>query len=457
MATIALSSSSNGKGTMVPVTFNTQRSVEAEKPDAQRRFAHMDIRRVLNQVIGRLRTDNINIDKSTLPQLCGVTREIVDSDSSLSYSAVERQQFTAQVIDEMIGYGPLEPLISDETVTDIQINGAKHIFVEVGGIKKKTTITFEDDEHLKHFIERIVSAVGRRVDETSPMVNARLRDGSRVNVVLPPVSLIGPVVTIRKFGTRRIGERDLLESHSLAPWMMEFLQAAVRARLNIIISGGGGAGKTTLLNVISRSIPQNERMVTIEDSAELQLIQPNVVSLETRQESLEGKGIITQRDLVVNALRMSPDRILVGEVRDEAAFDMLQAMNTGHEGSLTTIHANSPRDALSRLENLVLMGKINMPESSIRNQIASAIDLIVQGTRMSDGTRRITSVSEVTGTQGPVISMQEIFSFDRDTVCADGKVKGTFRGHGTIPECCGKIELAGSTFPAGFFSQKMEA
>jgi pilus assembly protein CpaF len=457
MATIALRSSSNGKGTMVPVTFNTQRSVEAEKPDAQRRFAHMDIRRVLNQVIGRLRTDNINIDKSTLPQLRGVTREIVDSDSSLSYSAVERQQFTAQVIDEMIGYGPLEPLISDETVTDIQINGAKNIFVEVGGIKKKTTITFEDDEHLKHFIERIVSAVGRRVDETSPMVNARLRDGSRVNVVLPPVSLIGPVVTIRKFGTRRIGERDLIESHSLAPWMMEFLQAAVRARLNIIISGGGGAGKTTLLNVISRSIPQNERMVTIEDSAELQLIQPNVVSLETRQESLEGKGIITQRDLVVNALRMSPDRILVGEVRDEAAFDMLQAMNTGHEGSLTTIHANSPRDALSRLENLVLMGKINMPESSIRNQIASAIDLIVQGTRMSDGTRRITSISEVTGTQGPVISMQEIFSFDRETVCADGRVKGTFRGHGTIPECCGKIELAGSTFPAGFFSQKMEA
>jgi pilus assembly protein CpaF len=335
------------------------------------------------------------------------------------------------------------------------INGPKEIFCEVDGLNQFIPITFRDEDHLNHVISRIVSAVGRRVDESSPIVDARLKDGSRVNVILPPVSLKGPAVSIRKF-TQKIRRNELIEKKSIARWMLEFLESAVMARINIIVSGGTGAGKTTLLNALSEAIPPMERLVTVEDSAELQISQKNIVTLETRPPNLEGKGEITQRDLVKNSLRMKPDRIIVGECRSGEAFDMLQAMNTGHEGSLTTIHANSPREAMSRLQDLILMADVGMTEASVRNHIAAARPIVIQVLRQSDGVRRVTHISEVTGKQSDVISMQDIFSFNSRGVDSEGRIRGAFEGHGIVPQCMSQIKLAGRDFEAGFWQQKME-
>lgn len=418
-----------------------------------KQFPAEDIQKVHAVLITDLRTEDLN--KVSKEALHKAARDIVNR-IGFQYTSVERDELAAQVLDEVLGHGPIEVLIREDRITDIMINGPKDIFCEVDGINRQIPITFRDDDHLKHHIDRIVSAVGRRVDESSPIVNARLLDGSRVNVILPPLSLKGPVVSIRKFGSNRITGSQLVEKKSVAPWMLEFLEAVVKARLNAVVSGGTGAGKTTLLNILSKAIPNTERILTIEDSAELQISQANVVPLETRSANLEGKGAITQRDLVINALRMKPDRIIVGECRGSEAFDMLQAMNTGHDGSLTTIHANSPRDALSRLLNMVQMGEMGLSEDAISKQIAAAIDIIVQAVRLSDGSRRISAISEVTGMQGQIISMQEIFSFQQKGVDVDGRVRGAFVGNGIVPECLTKIELIGKKFETGFFNQRMD-
>jgi pilus assembly protein CpaF len=346
----------------------------------------------------------------------------------------EREQVVVDIIDELFGLGPIEPLLADPAVSDILINGPQKVYIERRGLLEKTDIRFADDRHLMRIVERIVSRVGRRVDESSPMVDARLPDGSRVNVIIPPLSLEGPVVSIRRFGHDPLTALDLLGNSTLIRPMIDLLEATVKGKLNVMISGGTGAGKTTLLNVLSSFIPENERIVTIEDAAELQLKQEHVVRLETRPANIEGKGAVRQRQLVINALRMRPDRIVVGEVRGEEAVDMLQAMNTGHEGSLTTIHSNSPRDALMRLETMVSMANLNLPERAIRQQIASAINIIVQVARMPDGTRKLTTISEITGMEGPVITMQDLFVFERHGFDKEQRVRGRFRPEGIRPK-----------------------
>ncbi len=358
-------------------------------------------------------------------------------------SNAERDRLAQQVLDEVFGLGPLEALLQDPTISDIMVNTHETVFVERKGLLEKTDIAFRDNAHLMHIIEKIVSAVGRRIDESSPMVDARLLDGSRVNIVIPPLAVDGPLLSIRRFGSKPLGPDDLLRNQSLTPAMLRLLEGAVRSRLNIVVSGGTGAGKTTLLNVLSLYISQGERIVTIEDSAELQIKQQHVVRLECRPANLEGNGAVRQRELVINALRMRPDRIIVGEVRGGEALDMLQAMNTGHDGSLTTVHANTPRDAISRIETMVLMGNIVLPEKAIKAQIASAVDLIVQVSRMSDGTRRITHISEVTGTSGEIISMQDIFVFEKQGLAPDGQVKGSFVFTGIVPEFSDRLKSAG--------------
>ena len=329
----------------------------------------------------------------------------------MPFSASERTRLANEVMDEVFGLGPLEPLLQDPTVTDILVNTADAVYVERGGVLEKTNVVFKDNHHLMHIIDKIVSKVGRRVDESSPMVDARLADGSRVNAIIPPLAIDGPILSVRRFGADPLTADDLLGYRELTPTMMEVLQKAVKARLNIVVSGGTGAGKTTLLNVLSGFISPRERIVTIEDSAELRLKQEHVVRLECRPPNVEGKGGVRQRELLINALRMRPDRIIVGEVRGEEALDMLQAMNTGHDGSITTVHANSPRDAIARIETMSLMANLNLPEMALRQQIASAIQIIVQVSRMSDGSRRVTHISEITGTSDQVISMQDIFLF----------------------------------------------
>ena len=358
-------------------------------------------------------------------------------------SNAERDRLAQQVLDEVFGLGPLEALLQDPTVSDIMVNTHDTVFVERRGLLEKTDVAFRDNAHLMHIIEKIVSAVGRRIDESSPMVDARLLDGSRVNIVIPPLAVDGPLLSIRRFGSKPLRADDLLRNQSLTAPMLALLEGAVRARLNIVVSGGTGAGKTTLLNILSSYISQGERIVTIEDSAELQIKQEHVARLECRPANLEGNGAVRQRELMINALRMRPDRIIVGEVRGGEALDMLQAMNTGHDGSLTTVHANTPRDAISRIETMVMMGNIALPEKAIRSQIASAVDLIVQASRMSDGTRRITHISEITGTSGEVISMQDIFVFEKRGLMPDGKVKGAFVPTGIVPKFADRLKAAG--------------
>ena len=373
------------------------------------------------------------------------------AEEGMPLSMSERDVILGEVIDEVFGLGPLEPLLRDPTISDILVNTYKQVYVERSGRLERLPTTFQDDKHLMRVIDRIVSGVGRRVDDSSPMVDARLPDGSRVNAIIPPLAVDGPLLSIRRFPAERLKAEDLLPIKSLTRPMLEFLEHSVKNRLNMLISGGTGAGKTTLLNVLSSFIPDRERIVTIEDAAELQLQQEHVGRLETRPPNVEGKGAIRQRQLVINSLRMRPDRIVIGEVRGEEALDMLQAMNTGHDGSLTTVHANTPRDALSRIETMISMGAMNLPERAMRQQIASAIQIVVQQTRMSDGTRKVTSISEITGMEGDVITMQEIFCFEKLGVAQDGKVIGRFRATGVRPKACERLKASGVHLPADMF------
>src|SRR5712675_3015120 len=359
-------------------------------------------------------------------------------------SFAERERLSREILDEIFGLGPLEQLLKDPTISDILVNRYNKVYVERAGKLETTGLSFKDDQHLMQIIDRIVSRVGRRVDESSPMVDARLADGSRVNAIIPPLALDGACLSIRRFGRDPVTARNMIENHSLTEAMLELLSTMVKGRLNLLISGGTGAGKTTLLNVLSGYIPNVERIVTIEDAAELQLKQEHVVRLETRAPNIEGKGAVRQRQLVINSLRMRPDRIVVGEVRGEEAFDMLQAMNTGHEGSLTTVHANSVRDALARVENMVSMANLNIPERAVRHQIASAIHAVVQVARLSDGTREVVSISEVTGMDGDIISLQDIFVFERQGISDTGHVRGTFRATGIRPLFADRLATAGA-------------
>jgi pilus assembly protein CpaF len=391
-------------------------------------------------------------DERTRAQVFAVIQDVV-AQVKAPFDAPEKERLSLEILDELFGLGPLEPLLQDPTVSDILVNGAKEVYIERAGILEETKVVFKDDAHLMRIIQKIVSGVGRRVDETSPMVDARLADGSRVNVITPPLAIDGPHLSIRRFGHTPISEDNLLANKALNAPMLALLKAAVAARLNIVISGGTGAGKTTLLNVLSGYISAKERIVTIEDSAELQLKQRHVVRLECRPANADGKGSIQARQLVINSLRMRPNRIVVGEVRGEEALDMLQAMNTGHDGSMTTVHANSPRDALTRIETMAMMANLNLPEKAIRRQIASAVSLVLQTARFSDGTRRLTHVTEITGMESDVVSMQDLFLFEKQGVSADGNVLGTFNATGIRPKFAERLKAAGLDLPSDMFDQ----
>src|SRR5579859_5624185 len=380
---------------------------------------------------------------------------LIDGEQTL-LSSLERQQISEEVLDEVFGLGPLEPLLQDPTISDILVNGHKQVYVERKGLLEITNVCFRDNSHLLRIIDKIVSQVGRRVDESNPMVDARLSDGSRVNAIVPPLAVDGPLLSIRRFGTDKLMPADLVEKKALMPGMMDLLEAAVKAKLNIVIAGGTGAGKTTLLNALSAFISPKERIVTIEDAAELQLKQPHLARLETRPANLEGQGAVRQRQLLVNALRMRPDRIVVGEVRGEEALDMLQAMNTGHDGSLTTVHANTPRDAVSRLEVMVSLANANMQMVSIRQQIASAVHLLVQTSRMSDGLFSNTAITEVTGMEGEIVTLQDLFVFEKRGLDPDGKVVGRFAATGIRPKFYEKLLSAGIRLRSDLFEEVAE-
>ena len=384
----------------------------------------------------------------------GIVKEII-ADQRVPLNYDEQEKIQADLLDEVFGLGPLEPLLRDPKISDILVNDKDHVFIEKGGLLQRVSTSFRDDRHLLQIIDRIVSRVGRRVDESSPMVDARLPDGSRVNAIIPPLALDGPSLSIRRFGTGPLAANSLVELKSISAEMMEVLSSAVKARISIVISGGTGSGKTTLLNILSQYIPNNERLVTIEDAAELRLAQENIVRLETRPPNIEGNGAIKQRQLLINCLRMRPDRIIMGEIRGEEAFDMLQAMNTGHEGSMTTIHSNTPRDAISRLESMVAMG-MTLPEKSVRQQIAAAITIVVQATRMSDGSRKVTSIAEITGMEENVISMQEIFSFQKRGIGPDGKVIGVFQPSRIRPQFLERLRTSGIFLPPTLFEKTLE-
>jgi pilus assembly protein CpaF len=370
-------------------------------------------------------------------------------------SRAERLRLFEAIAAEILGYGPIEPLLRDDTITEVMVNGPKQVYIERAGKLYKTDVIFESDDHVMRIIDRIVSPIGRRVDESSPYVDARLPDGSRVNIVIPPISLVGPVITIRKFSRDPFQVDDLIRFGTFTPEIAKFLEMCVRARLNVIVSGGTGSGKTTTLNVLSSFIPEDERIVTIENAAELQLHQEHVVTLESRPPNIEGKGEITIRDLVINSLRMRPERIIVGECRGGEALDMLQAMNTGHDGSLTTLHSNSPRDTLSRLETMVLMAGMELPVRAIREQIAAAVDLIVHQSRLRDGSRKITQITEVQGMEGDVIVLQDVFIFET-TGIKDGKVIGEFKPTGVRPKFVEKFEAQGLYLPPQIFGYTAE-
>jgi pilus assembly protein CpaF len=407
--------------------------------------------------IHRKLIQKLNLSKLTEVKREDVRREVVAIleslvvDESTPMSLQERERLSQEVLNEVFGLGPLEPLLADPTISDILVNTYKHVYIERHGILEATSVQFRDDAHLMSIIDRIVAAIGRRVDESSPMVDARLADGSRVNAIIPPLAVDGPILSIRRFGRDRLTADDLIHNNTLTRPMLELLRGCVRARLNILISGGTGAGKTTLLNVLSSFISDKERIVTIEDAAELQLRQQHVVRLETRPPNIEGKGAVHQRQLVINSLRMRPDRIIVGEVRGQEAIDMLQAMNTGHDGSLTTIHANSARDALARLETMIATAGLNLPDSAVRRQIASAIDVVVQVTRLSDGTRKISNISEITGMEAEIINMQDIFTFRKHGIRESGEVLGNFEATGIRPSFSERLSVTGIHLPSAMF------
>jgi pilus assembly protein CpaF len=410
--------------------------------------------KIHNDLLNRLNLERLTQmgQKEAEPEIRRIILELVErTNETTPLNLTERETLVVDVLNELFGLGPLEALLRDQNISDILVNRFDQVYVERDGRLELTDILFRDDRHLMQIIERIVSTVGRRIDESSPMVDARLRDGSRVNAIIPPLAIDGPSLSIRRFRTGRVGAEDMVGRETMTQPMLEFLRAAVACRLNIIVSGGTGAGKTTLLNVLSGFISNLERVVTIEDAAELMMRQRHVVRLETRPPNIEGKGAVRQRDLVVNALRMRPDRIIVGEVRSDEALDMLQAMNTGHDGSLTTIHANSPRDALYRLDTMVAMANLNLPERAVRQQIASGVNLVVQVTRLSDGTRKVTAITEVTGMEGDMISTQDIFVFDRTGMRRDGKVCGRFRATGIRPRCTERLQSFGVQLPVDMF------
>jgi pilus assembly protein CpaF len=441
----------NANTRMVPPIVRTARPV-AEK-------AQQEIKSAVHQeIIKRLDLEKLSLmheNRAAQQQLFVVIHQLI-GEQNIPLSSMERDRLAQEVLDEVFGLGPLEPLLQDPTVNDILVNTFNSVYVERRGMLEKTSVVFKDNRHLMHIIDKIVSAVGRRVDESSPMVDARLKDGSRINVVIPPLAVDGPIMSIRKFGAKPLVAEDLLRNKALTQPMLDVLKGAVQARLNIIVSGGTGAGKTTLLNVLSGFISDRERIVTIEDSAELQMKQDHVVRLECRPPNVEGKGAVRQRELVMNALRMRPDRIVLGEVRGEECLDMLQAMNTGHDGSVTTIHANTPRDALARMETMAMMSSVRLPDKAIRAQIASAIHLIVQIARMSDGSRRVTHITELTGAFSDVISMQDIFLFEKEGLGVNGKVKGHFRATGIVPKFGDKLKAAGIPLPTGLLDYSME-
>ena len=423
-----------------------------ELPNLQKYKA--EILRILISKLDLEKLSRVNSSQAR-EAVAGIVKEII-TDQRVPLNYDEQEQIQADLLDEVFGLGPLEPLLRDEKISDILVNNKDHVFIEKGGLLQRVDTAFRDDRHLLQIIDRIVSRVGRRVDESSPMVDARLLDGSRVNAIIPPLAIDGPSLSIRRFGTGPLAANQLVQLKSISPEMMEVLASAVKARISILISGGTGAGKTTFLNILSQYIGQNERLITIEDAAELRLAQENIVRLETRPPNIEGQGAIRQRQLLINCLRMRPDRIIMGEVRGEEAFDMLQAMNTGHEGSMTTIHANTPRDAIARLESMVAMGNMNMPEKSVRQQIASAITIVVQATRMSDGTRKVTSICEITGMEENVISMQEIFTFNKKGIGPDGRVLGAFQPTRIRPGFVERLRISGIILPPSLFENEMQ-
>jgi pilus assembly protein CpaF len=397
------------------------------------------------------------LDRETLSsQIRKIVEKILREESfNLPLNMNEREKIFAEILDEVLGYGPLEPLLKDPTISDILVNTYKSIYLERDGQLEPTDARFKDDRHLMRIIDKIASAVGRRIDESTPMVDARLPDGSRVNAIIPPLALDGPILSIRRFAVNPLELEDLINNQTLIPEIAELLKGIIRSRLNVIISGGTGSGKTTLLNVLSRFIPEEERIITIEDAAELQLKQEHVVSLETRPPNIEGKGEVVQRDLVRNSLRMRPDRIIVGEVRGNEAFDMLQAMNTGHDGSLTTIHANSPRDSLMRLETMVAMANMDIPSEFLRRYIASAINVIIQIARLADGKRKIVSIQEITGMEGRIITTQEVFAFNQTGIDEQGNVKGSFKFQGVRPKFLEKFKVSGIQLQKELFDPDM--
>src|SRR5438105_798065 len=435
-------------------TVTTPSPAPAAKPGADpRRAQYLEVRGAVHRKL----LTRLNLEKLATAERSRAEAEIrtltstLIADTGTPLSISEREAIIGDVLDEVFGFGPLEPLLRDKTVSDILVNTYKHVFVERSGKLERVPAAFQNDQHLLRVIDRIVSGVGRRIDDSSPMVDARLPDGSRVNAIIPPLAVDGPLLSIRRFPAERLKADDLVTLRALTKPMLDFLSHCVRARLNALISGGTGAGKTTLLNVLSGFIGDRERIVTIEDAAELQLHQEHVARLETRPPNVEGKGAVKQRQLMINALRMRPDRIVVGEVRGEEALDMLQAMNTGHDGSPRARHANTPRAALSRIETMIAMGATNLPERAMRQQISSAIQLVVQQTRLSDGTRKVTAVSEITGMEGDIITMEDIFVFEKMGVTQDGKVIGRFRATGVRPKCCERLKASGINLPADMF------
>jgi len=420
--------------------------------------AYQDLKSTIHRkLVDRL--DLSTVSEIPTDQLSGIIKAVVESlitNEGIPLTRVERDRLVLEIQHETLGLGPLEPLLQDPDIADILVNGPNQVYIEKHGKLEKTEVAFKDNDHLMSVIERIVSKVGRRVDESSPLVDARLPDGSRVNVIIPPLSLDGPAVSIRRFGIVPLKMKTLIENQSLTEEMARTFGAMIKARLNILVSGGTGAGKTTLLNILSASIPDTERIVTIEDSAELILQQEHVVRLETRPPNIEGKGTVAQRDLVRNALRMRPDRIIVGEVRGGEALDMLQAMNTGHDGSISTIHANSPRDALARLETMVLMAGYDLPARAIREQMSSALNVLIQVARLSDGTRKIVKVTEVTGMEGDVLVMQDIFVYEKQGLTEEGKVTGQFRATGVRPKFLDVIHTAGIHLESDIFAYRKQ-
>jgi len=430
--------------------------VPAPEPGLQEASQQELWRRIKNQIVERISSElGTEVEAIRNPRTLQIIEDrfrVISGEIELPFGPQERQQLLTEVTDELVGYGPIEPFLRDDTVTEIMVNGPRQIFIERGGHLIETKAYFDSEEHVLRVIDRIIRPLGRRVDRKWPMVDARLPDGSRVNAIIAPCALPGPTLTIRKFSKKRLQIEDLIKFGSITPAMAEFLRACVTARLNIIISGGTGSGKTTLLNVLSSFIPEDERIVTVEDSAELQLHQRHVVGLEAKPADLDGTGLVTIRDLVVNALRMRPDRIVVGECRRGEALDMLQAMNTGHDGSMTTLHANTPRDALSRLETMTLMAGMDLPVRVIREQIASAIDLIVQQARLRDGSRKVVQITEVQGMEGDVIVLQDIFIFKEEGMdAATGKVIGQIRPTGMRPKFTPRLEAHGFRLPPDIF------